>query len=184
MADRLELDDLGLIGEITHPLRSAVFRRLKEPRSVAEVAALLDVPVTRLYHHVKRLEGAGLIRVVATRRSGAATERRYQVTAKSIGLSPALLAEADDHEVAAVMGSLFDVAKLGFQREVELRGAPVAADDDEMALSLGTVCLSPGRYRELLNRLRSLHEEFESDADESDPESRLATLFIAAYPES
>lgn len=182
--DRLELDDLELLGEITHPLRSAIVRRLKEPRTVAELAALLEMPVTRLYHHINRLDDAGLIRVVATRRSGARTERRYQVTARSMGLSPALLARADDHDVAAVMGSLFDVAKLGFQREVERRGAPAAADDDEMALSLATLSLSPGRFRQLLERLRGLHEEFESDVEDTDPDARLATVFIAAYPES
>ena len=65
--ERRDLSDLDLMSEVTHPIRGMILRRLKEPRTVADLAALLDVPITRLYHHVNRLVDAGLIRVVATR---------------------------------------------------------------------------------------------------------------------
>ncbi len=46
-ADRYMLQDLDLISEVTHPVRGLVLRRLRQPLTVAELAALLDVPITR-----------------------------------------------------------------------------------------------------------------------------------------
>lgn len=176
--DRLELDDLALVTEITHPLRSRIVRRLKQPRTVAEVADDLDVPVTRLYHHVNRLERAGLIRVVATRQVAAVTERRYQVTAKSFGIDEALIEAEDPADVAIAIGSLFDLAKIGLQREIE-NGSLSLADHDAV-LSLGEIVLSPARHRELMARLTDVMTEFVSDTTEDDPSARRVTLFVSA----
>ena len=64
--ERMVFDDLEFLDDVTHPVRGLLIRRFREPRSVAEVAALLGVPVTRLYHHVNRLAERGVIRPVAT----------------------------------------------------------------------------------------------------------------------
>jgi DNA-binding transcriptional ArsR family regulator len=89
--EQRDLDDLDLVAEMTHPVRGVILRRLKQPRTVAEVADLLDVPITRLYHHVNRLVDAGLVQVVATRQVAAVTERRYQTVADAFGISADLL---------------------------------------------------------------------------------------------
>ena len=179
-AERLELDDLALVAEVTDPIRGRIMRRLKDPHTVAELAELLDAPVTRLYHHVNRLEDHGLIRVVATRRVGAATERRYQVVAKSFTIAHHLLGDPDPRALARAMGSLFDVAKLGLQKMVEGGGMQGVAEPEEHSfLSLGEIHLTPERRAELLHRLRELAAEYESE-DGGEP----ITLFIAAYPES
>ena len=181
-ADELALDDLDLLAEATHPVRGAILRRLRSPRSVAELADLLDVPITRLYHHVNRLTDLGLIRPVAVRRVGAATERRYQVVARSIRVDDGLLASSDRRELSQVLASLFDVAKLGFQRYVE--GADEGPLDDERAtLSLGELRLSDEGRRELMSELTELIQRYSSDVDESDPEGSRVTLFVAAYQE-
>lgn len=183
--ERRDLDDLDLMNEVTHPIRGMVLRRLKEPRTVAEVAELLDVPITRLYHHVNRLVDAGLIRVVATRRVAAVTERRYQMVALSFGLGASLLNSSDPHELSAALGSLFDVAKLGFQRFVETGDFEITddSDDDQTVLSLAGVHLSPDRRRELFTRLGELLEEFRSDASDTDPEASHLSVFVAINPE-
>jgi DNA-binding transcriptional ArsR family regulator len=178
-AELFEMDDLALIDEVTHSVRGMIMRRLKEPHTVAELAELLDVPVTRLYHHVNRLEQLGLIRVVATRRVGAATERRYQVVAKSFALAPHLFDDGDSRALAKAMAALFDVAKIGLQKMVEGGGLRAADRKERSFLSLGEVHLGPDRLAELVHRLRELVEEYESEED-GEP----ATLFIAAYPES
>lgn len=49
----------------------------REPGSARELADRFDVPTTRLYHHLDLLEEHGFIEVVATRKSGARTERCY-----------------------------------------------------------------------------------------------------------
>lgn len=183
--DKLDLDDLGLLGELTHPMRSRILRSLKQPRTVAEVAEQLDMPVTRLYHHINRLEDLGFIRVVATRRVAAVTERRYQVTAKSFGIADHLFTSADKAELAAALGALFDVAKLQFQREVE-HGNSLRSDtnDEHSILSLGTGYYSPEHRDELLSRLREVIGEFDSDLPDDDPEAIRTSVFIAVFPET
>lgn len=182
--DKRLLDDLGLIAELNHPMRSSILRALRTPRTVGEVAERLDMPITRLYHHFNRLEAGQLIRVVATRKAGAATERRYQVAAKTFELAPELLESSDRRELAVALGSIFDTTKLAFQREVE--DGTLAGDDfgDLAVLSLGGLNLSPARYSELMDHLEATIREFASDVDEDDPNSRRALLFMAAFPES
>ena len=183
-AERLDLVDLDLLAEATHPIRGAILRRLRSPRTVAELADLLDAPITRLYHHVNRLTGLGLIRVVAVRRVGAATERRYQVVARTFHVDEQLLASTDPRELSAALSSLFDVAKLGFQRYIEaggMSGAPL--DEERSTLSLGEVRLSDARRRELMTELAELVRRYPSDIDEDELAGTRVTLFVAAYEE-
>jgi len=178
----LELDDLDLLAEVTHPTRSLIMRRMQEPRTVAEVAADLGVPVTRLYHHVNKLEQLGLIRVVATRQVAAVTERRYQVVGRTFRVSPQLLRSSDTRELAVAFGSLFDVAKLSLQRTLE------TLDADEFAvhgalLTLSEFQLTPVRRRELIERMRDLISEF-GDADDTGDDAETVTFFASVFPET
>lgn len=183
--ERRELDDLDLMAEVTHPIRGSILRRLKEPRTVADLAGLLDVPITRLYHHVNRLADIGLVHVVATRQVAAVTERRYQTVARSFGVGADLLNSTDQRELSIALGSLFDVAKLGFQRFVESGAFSADADqlDDNTALSLSEIHLTDDRRRELMRRLTDLVQEFCSDASDTDPDASHLTLFVAVNPE-
>jgi hypothetical protein len=144
----------------------------------------MQVPVTRLYHHVNKLEQSGLIRVVATRQVAAVTERRYQTSGRSFRVAHSLFETTDDRELSLALSSIFDVAKLGFQRTVESGRYHDAEHLDEHSfLSLGDLALSPERRRELVKRLGALVEEFRSDMDPDDPSVEHVALFVAAYPE-
>jgi DNA-binding transcriptional ArsR family regulator len=183
--ERIDLDDLDVMAEVTHPIRGLILRRLKSPRSVAQLADAMQVPVTRLYHHVNRLLEQGLIRVVATRQVGAVTERSYQVAAKMFRIRPDLFDTMDDHEMALALGSAFDLAKLGLQRVVESGGfRNVEVLEDYSMLSLDELHLSPARRVELVRRLRALVAEYVADSDEHDPGTKPVALFVAAYPEA
>ncbi len=178
-AAELELADIGLLDELTHPVRGAIVRRLREPRTVAELAALLDVPVTRLYHHVNLLEAAGLIRVDATRRVGAVTERRYRTVARSYRISPELIERSDPELVARAISGLFDVAKSALLRELELGAMRDSTVDDRVVQSWVQLHLSPARQRALAARHVERGEEY------ADHESGDAyRLFLAAFPET
>ncbi len=179
-ADDLPLDDLDLLSEVTHPVRGAILRRLRRPKSVSELAGLFDVPKTRLYHHVNRLEELGFIRVVATRQVGARTERRYQIVARRFSIADGLIDDLDQREFAAAIGSLFDVAKIGLQREIE--AGRWSELEERSTLSLGELHLSPVRHAELREHLRELFSRFESDVEEGDGER--VVLFVASYPET
>jgi len=181
-ADQLDLDDLDLLREVTHPIRGGILRRLKQPKTVAQLADMLDVPITRLYHHVNRLNDLGLIRVVAVRRVGAVTERRYQVVAKTFQIDNELLTSTNRRELSVARSSLFDVAKLGFQRHVEAGGmGEVPLDEERAALTLSEIRLSDARRRELVHELAAVVHRFPSDVDEDDPAGSRITLFLAAF---
>jgi DNA-binding transcriptional ArsR family regulator len=178
-AESLEIEDFTLIDELTHPMRGRIVRRLRTPHSAAEMADQLDMPVTRLYHHLNRLEQRGLIQVVATRRVGAATERRYQAVARSFQIAHRVFDDLDRRELALAMGALFDVAKIGLQKVVESGALKGEQLDRQAMLSLGEVILGPDRRADLLTQLRAI-----VDACDSEDGGERMTLFVAAYPES
>jgi predicted ArsR family transcriptional regulator len=180
-ADEFELEDLDLLVELTHPTRSAILRRLRDPRSVAEVADDMRVPVTRLYHHINKLEQSGLIRVVATRQVAAVTERRYQAVARSFRVSPPSLQSADDRELAVAFGALFDVAKLSLQRLLENGGAAEIADDNAL-LTLSEFSIAPARRQQLIERMHEVLRDFGAEDDDTDDAERV-TFFAAVFRE-
>ncbi len=182
--DALLLDDLDVIAEITHPTRSTLLHRLKTPRSATELAAEMQVPVTRLYHHLNRLERLGLIKVVATRRSGAKTERRYRVTSPSVRVEPEAARGRPPNEVAATLGALFDVAKTELRHELE--SGAIDPTQIEGTATIGFLGLSlTGQQRAaLLDRLRVLVEELTQLDDDNalNPEASEFRVLLAGFP--
>ena len=184
----LEIAEVDHLTELTHPVRSRIMRALKQPRTVAEAAATLDVPVTRLYHHVNRLESLGFIRVVATRKVAAVTERRYQVSAASFQVDHKLFESSDPTELAVALGSVFETSKMSFQREVEHGSLSAGPTADQAMITRSSLTLTKQRRLELIQRLQAVYEEFiaddeESDADTDDDTQRME-LFIAVFPDT
>jgi DNA-binding transcriptional ArsR family regulator len=189
-AEELALARVELLDELVHPVRGAIVRWLREPRTVADLAELLDVPVTRLYHHIKRLEADGLIRVEATRRVGAVTERRYRVTARRFEVPPALLDQHDRTSLGRAVGGLFDVTKVALQREFEIGTFTSTSIEEQLMVSLAELHLDDDRRTALLTKLRELLEEF-TDGDQhrdegssGDADRAPFRLFVAAFPET
>jgi len=70
---------------LAHPLRLRIMELFAEqPRTTKEVASLLGVPATRLYHHVAALERARLLRITETRQKRGTIERWYEATARTM----------------------------------------------------------------------------------------------------
>ena len=73
-------DQLKALGD---ELRGRIVVMLRDrAQSVSELAAKLKLPKGTVAHHVKVLEGAGLLKVVRTRRVRAVTEKYYGRTAR------------------------------------------------------------------------------------------------------
>jgi len=71
---------------LAHPLRLRMMELFVDaPRTTQEVAAILEQPSTRLYHHVAVLRRAGLLKVTETRRKRGTVETRYEAVSRSIG---------------------------------------------------------------------------------------------------
>ncbi len=147
-----ELESTDPLEELVHRTRGPLLRRLRTPHSAAELAAELDVPVTRLYHHLKVLESAGLIEVVATRRVGAALERRYRTVARSFRVGPE--AVRDTQDLARSLASVLDSTRADLVGAVENGVA-----EDVAVWSLRLRLAEPDRV-ELVERLDALLAEF------------------------
>ena len=64
------------------PLRAKLLGLFAVPATIQELAAQLNVPVTRLYYHVHLLEQHGLIRVVDSHPVGGTIEKVYRAAAR------------------------------------------------------------------------------------------------------
>lgn len=179
MLEEILIDNVELIGELTHPLRGRILHRLREPKSVAELATELEVPVTRLYHHIKRLEDDGLIGVVATRRTAIVIERRYRNLARDFTLDRSVLAATDPDTLAQAIGSVFDVTRTEFQREVRNRSLILNDPQGRAAFTFSELTLSDEHLVELTGELRQLFEKY-SRLDT--PDGTRFRLLIAGFP--
>ena len=162
--DEFLIDDLETVRLLNDHVRSTILQLLVfEPRSVKELAAELDVPVTRLYYHVNLLEEAGVIRVVATRKAGAMIQKLYQATARFYRPSPTILDTIDDPREAARIGAatVLDMARIDVEQALFARFTQ--ADGPHLATALGrsSMRLHPDDAEELRERLMSLVQEYE-----------------------
>jgi DNA-binding transcriptional ArsR family regulator len=179
--DEMLLDDLDLISELTHPLRSRIVHQLRQPYSVGELAEALEVPVTRLYHHIRRLEEIGMISVVATRQAGARTDHRYRNVAVDYRLDDRVMASSDPGTFARTVGSLFDVARTQFQREVEVGALSPESVHGRATVVFNEYTFDQQRRGEFLGRLQALMEEYSQNDETTDTGDRWR-LFIAGFP--
>lgn len=181
LAEQLVLHDLDLVAELTHPTRSSLMHRLRSPRSAAELAADMQVPVTRLYHHLNRLEELGLIKVVATRRSGATTERRYRVATDGFRIDPDAARGRPPAEVATALGALFDVTKAELRHEIETGALDPEHLEGRSMIAFLTLSLSDERRIEFVDRLDALVREFSEIDDTDETPSTRFRLLLAGF---
>ncbi|WP_020387719.1 ArsR/SmtB family transcription factor [Kribbella catacumbae] len=109
LEDTIELTTAEQVRAISDPLRTTILQMLHErAATVTELAAAVKRPKSTVAHHVNVLAGAGLLRVVRTRRVRAIDERYYGRAARMfyVGLGRTkdgveLPQDFNDFEVAA-----------------------------------------------------------------------------------
>ena len=151
--------------------RLEIIELLMKPRSVRELADEMDVPRTRLYHHMNLLEDAGMIRVVETRPSGAQMERIYQVAAYSFQPSRQYLETADPRQQAhAVLTSIFAATEADFIRSVAERAASLEdhSSQRKMQIRRGLLLLDDAGLHDFITELDAVYEKYDFDPDDLD----------------
>jgi DNA-binding transcriptional ArsR family regulator len=167
----LRIDDPAVLAALYDPLRYRLFRLLEEPRSVAELAAEVDMAANRLYYHLRRLVDVGLVRQVDARANGRHTERIY-------GRAAARFTFAGDLDVAYGGGLLRGIAD-----ELDA-GLQDAREGEAGSVSYHGARLSEERARELEDRLRGLIAEY-ADLDDGPGGRRYGVLgVLAPLPEN
>ena len=171
--------DLETARVALRPPRPAVIERLRQPMTVAELAASLGEPASRLYYHVNELERVGLIEVVDVRDRGNLREKVYRVIAPSIRVDPAVFQTGGDgadllHEtvltILAAAGDAFRRAARADQVSAATAAAMVHSHDE--------LRLAPDDAAELARRMRDLVEEFRARCRAELPVSAQLTALV------
>lgn len=178
-----ELESTDKLEELMHRVRGPLLRHLRTPHSAAELAAELDVPVTRLYHHLKVLESAGFIEVVATRRVGAALERRYRAIARGFRVGPDAVRDAGD--LARALASVLDSTRADLVGAVESGAIDSTAgpEPDGTDVAIWSLRLRLGQQDrlELVERMEAVLAEFRERSSDAGDVGEFA-VFAITFP--
>jgi DNA-binding transcriptional ArsR family regulator len=165
------IDDEETFGLLADPTRLEILELTMVPRSVTEIAEAMGVPRTRLYHHVKLMEEAGMIAVAETRQTGALTEKVYQAAAKSYQPSETFLGNAAPRQQAdALISSILNATRADFVRAVDEGIAGLGDRDGKRTGSLARrlLRLEAERLDALVAELEELLNRYSEDSDSED----------------
>lgn len=177
------IDDVSTLRLMADPTRSAILELLTKPRSVSELARVLDVPRTRLYHHVDLLVGSGLVEQVGERPAGALRERIYASTAVVFRPSARLMRSGSPEERAEVLGTIvLDATRADLRRAVASGDVTLGDDDETVSLGRSIAYVDERRAAEFRAELEALAERFETA--HSDEAGRAYAFAWALYPSS
>lgn len=84
-SDPMAIDTINQLKALANPLRMQLLEQFAiKPTTTKQVAVALGLQPTRLYHHVAKLENAGLIKLVNTKRIRGTTEKYFLAEATSL----------------------------------------------------------------------------------------------------
>lgn len=142
------LDDPEVLRLIADPLRLRILELLRrEPRTVTELAEAMAVARTRLYYHIRLLEGAGLVIVAETQLVAGITEKRYRVTAYRLTVDRTLLEGATGGDPLDVLLSVILDEVAGEIRRAVTSGLIDLGDGGGVGIAPGRMLLGRNWYR-------------------------------------
>jgi DNA-binding transcriptional ArsR family regulator len=160
--------------------------------SVKELAADLGEPQTKLYRHVKHLESAGLIKVVASRVVSGIVEQRYQAGQDDLMIGTSLdgtqKASAEAEAAAAAILELYRSEFFAVHRSnlaaSQVPGAPERDPDHEPMLSASISKVPRAKAAEIRARLLQLAadlSEAESLAEAEDEDTVSVSVLLGYF---
>ncbi|MGI9647591.1 MAG: ArsR/SmtB family transcription factor [Acidimicrobiia bacterium] len=184
----MQISDLETMKVLTDPNRLAILESLRRPASVTEIAERLDVPRTRLYHHIKLLEEHEIIRVAGTRQKGALAEKLYETTADSYAPGPELLESEDAGKRAeAIVTGILDTTREDLKRSIVKYGLqPDEVERKQIVLNRGMARLTPDEAKALVDEMLELWKRYGklNDVNEEAEGTRLYANTWLFYPSS
>jgi DNA-binding transcriptional ArsR family regulator len=132
--------------------------------SVKEIATELGQPVTKLYHHIKILEGADLITDVESRLVSGILEHRYRASQKSLRLDDSLFGAPETRSDAlAQVAAVVDLSRddlLGYLNRPD-------CDIDLVSIKRSTKRLTPEQVAMVDETINDLIEGFSVTSEEN-----------------
>ncbi len=179
------VSDIETLKALSDPLRLRILEtmvaRPEAAWSVKELATALDVPQTRLYHHVELLVERDLVRLASQRVVSGIIESRYRVAALSFRLDRRFLSNDPVlHEAGReLLHTVFDSARdevaaalhtwLVAHPDADPAADPDAIDQpDRPLLTRGLAVMPPAKAAEFRRRLVALMAEYETEASAAD----------------
>jgi DNA-binding HxlR family transcriptional regulator len=188
IADRSVIDP-RLLRVLADPARSfIVYSLVPEAKTVKMLAAELQCPPTRLYHHVQQLEKHGLIRVEHSRLVSGIVEKHYRAVARELLLDSATLAErgAPGRErVEALLAFVFDQTRLEISRGINdgrIDLATKAPAAGALMAYRNVLKLDAAQAQRLHQRLFDFWAEYEAIAKQPAADGQFYAFTVALYP--
>jgi len=145
------LTSISELRALADPLRFRIFEHLTSTRRTPkQMATVLGTKPTRLYHHFRVLERAGLIRPVARRRKRGTVECYYEAVARRVAIDPALFGKC-----AVPIRSVYATVLRATLDEIAARESVKGARTREETLLVRRLHLrlTPAQARSLRKRL-------------------------------
>ena len=183
--ESLSISSIEQLKAIAHPLRQQLFEAFaSKPATTKQVADQLGIKPTRLYHHVAKLESAGLIELTETRPVRGTTEKYFRAVATVLTVDPEGFDEAHAHLVGTLAGSgVIDSLLSNVRAEVRDALADDACAEEVMFAQVGITTDAETAER-LRTRINALLEEMEAEdsRSDSDAEQREYRMVLGWYP--
>ena len=182
--EQIVLESLDAVRAVADPLRlRMLFEMTYMPRTVKELAALLDVPQTRLYYHVKLLERQGLIWVVERRLVSGIEERTYRSSPAGFTISPTLMGEAVDQ---GLLKAAFDLAQAELGVALASSTAePGEPDSNVPILTFNRMWLSPDEIEPMIRELGAVIQKYAATTEPSEGDVEYNGVFaVYLHPNS
>lgn len=189
------VNDLETLKVLADPLRLQIVELCTQaPRTVKQVATVLNMPPTKLYYHMKQLEERALIRVVDTRIVSGIVEKQYQAAAFNYRVNRelfSLTSQAGKEGLNVMLTGLFDDTREDIQQSVDTEVLDVSAphNDDQplnrsLMISRHTLHLTPDEAEVFYQRLKALVRETleQSRIGRANPDARAYGLLVSLYP--
>ncbi|MEM1175679.1 MAG: helix-turn-helix domain-containing protein [Pseudomonadota bacterium] len=177
MDDIKIIKDLDTVRLLADPFKLKLIQAFAEAdRTAADVAGLLDEPLTKLYRHVDALLDAGIIKVTRETPKRGTVERQFRTTARRFEVDQGLFAaDRADQVVGPVQEILSDT-------EGEIVDALETMDAElEPVLVRMAMKGSPERLRELRESLLQWVESVSAETGELEGNDIEAGCLIAFY---
>jgi DNA-binding transcriptional ArsR family regulator len=177
------VDTADAIKAMADPLRlrllQLLMRTWDRSWSVKEMAAELHQPVTKLYHHVKLLEGAALITDADTRLVSGIVEHRYRTSQRSLNFDESLfLAPQTRDDSIAQVAALVDTSRDALLDYLHLK----PNDADQVLVSRSSARLTAEEIKLVTTTIEELVQTFSRASDEDRSTGPRTAMLCLLHP--
>ncbi|MEO1290243.1 MAG: helix-turn-helix domain-containing protein, partial [Chloroflexota bacterium] len=170
------------------PMRQKIIHQMiQQPKTVQQIAEVLDVPFTRLYYHINLLEKHNIICVVDTRAmSGAVEEKYYQVAAYQFIVPRQMLTlghPEQEESLNVFLSAMLDETANDIRTSVQsghIDMAKESPDSNALLLRRGLMRMPSEKASQFHTDLMALIKQYQSETHTDDDTYYGVT--VAIYP--